>query len=128
MRWVDEAGYVCGSRWRSAPVIASYFGGFRFYRPVRIGQVVEVTSRLLYTGPYSMHFGVHLYSLDTDARQREKAVHAVAVFVGFDSTGKCAIPQWLPRTGEDHSLQAHARQLIRLRSSAEPFAFAHREA
>jgi acyl-CoA hydrolase len=126
MRWIDEAGFVCGSQWRSGPVIASYFGGIRFYTPVRIGQVVEITARLLYTGPYSMHLGVHLHATDTDTRERRLAAHALAVFVGFDAGAKQAIPQWLPRTDEDQALRDHALRLIRLRSGAEPMAWASR--
>lgn len=127
MRWMDEAGYVCGSQWRSGPVIASYFGGIRFYRPVQVGQVIEVTARLLYTGPYSMHFAVHLYASDTDGQGRHLAAHALAVFVGFDTAGKQPIPAWEPRSDEDRTLWNHAARLIELRSQAQPFSFEHRK-
>lgn len=107
-------------------MIASYFGGIRFYAPVRIGQVVEVTARLLYTGPYSMHFGIHLRAHDTDRRKPVLAVHALAVFVGFDEGTKQAIPEWVPLSAEDVSLRDHAERLIRLRNTAQPMMFARR--
>lgn len=121
MRWIDEAGYVCGSRWSEGPVIASYFGGIRFYAPVHIGQVVEVNARLLYTGPYSLHFGIHVTAMDTDADAHVLAAHAVAVFVGFGSDGKRAVPEWHPANDEDIALWRHAERLIALRAGAEPF-------
>ena len=121
MRWIDEAGYVCGSRWSAGPVIASYFGGIRFYAPIHIGQVVEVNARLLYTGPFSLHFGVHVTAMDTDAGAHTLAAHAVAVFVGFGSEGKRAVPAWHPASTEDVALCGHAERLIALRAGAEPF-------
>ena len=36
----------------------------RFYRPLRIGHVVEVEARLLHTGRTAMHVGVHVRSGD----------------------------------------------------------------
>lgn len=45
-------------------IIASYFGGIRFYRPLSIGRVVESTARLIHTGLRSMHFSVHLTGMD----------------------------------------------------------------
>jgi acyl-CoA hydrolase len=121
MRWIDEAGYVCGSQWTAGPVIASYFGGIRFYRPVQIGQVVEVNARLIYTGPFSVHFGVHVTTMNTDAAEHHLAAHAVAVFVGFGAEGKRSVPRWRPVSAEDVALWRHAERLIELRTGAEPF-------
>ena len=36
----------------------------RFYQPLRIGDLVEVEARLLYTGNSSMHISVHVRSGD----------------------------------------------------------------
>ncbi len=50
MRWIDEAAHVLASRWFSSPANAAvYAGGVRFYRPLLIGDVVEVEARLLLT-------------------------------------------------------------------------------
>jgi acyl-CoA hydrolase len=120
MRWIDEAGYVCGSDWATAPVIASYFGGIRFYRPVEIGQVVEVYARLIYTGAFSMHFSVHVTAMNTDAPEPHLVAHAFAVFVGFAPNGKRPVPAWKPQTIEDRQLWQQAQRLIQLRQQAEP--------
>ena len=47
--------------------VAIFTGGVRFYRPLRIGHVVEVEARLLHTGRTSMHVGVHVRSGDPAA-------------------------------------------------------------
>lgn len=121
MRWIDEAGYVCGSRWAAGPVIASYFAGIRFYRPVQIGQVIEVSARLLYTGPYSLHLGVHVSAVDPAHVESSPAAHAVAVFVGYGPDGKRAVPSWTPASDADRALHEHAQRLVALRAQAEPF-------
>ena len=51
MRWIDEAAHVLATQWLGTGAnIAVYAGGFRFYRPLRIGHLVEVEARLLHTG------------------------------------------------------------------------------
>ena len=55
MHRMDDAAFVCGADCAGAQVLASYIGGIRFYRPIIIGHVVEVTTRLIHTGPRSMH-------------------------------------------------------------------------
>jgi acyl-CoA hydrolase len=121
MRWIDEAGYVGAAQYSAGPVIASFFHGIRFYAPIQIGQVVDVDARLLYTGPCSMHFGVHVSAADTDAEKGRLAAHALVVFAGFGETGKRAVPRWNPGSDEDRELWQHAQRLIGLREQAGVF-------
>jgi len=122
MRWIDEAAYVCGADWAARHVITSYFGGIRFYRPILIGHVVEVTARLIHTGPRSMHVSVHVTSAGPHRDQPELAAHGLAVVVALDDDGKAMpVRDWLPASAEDISLDAHAQHLIGLRVLAEPF-------
>ncbi|MEU7628897.1 hotdog domain-containing protein [Nocardia sp. NPDC049220] len=122
MQWIDEAAYVCGADWAGLHVITSYFGGIRFYRPIVIGHVVEVTARLIHTGPRSMHVSVHATSTDTHSDEPALAAHGLAVVVAVDDDGKArAVPQWTPVSEEDQALDAHARHLVDLRALVEPF-------
>lgn len=122
MQWIDEAAYVCGSEWAGRQVITSYFGGIRFYRPIIIGHGVEVTARLIYTGPRSMHLSVHVTSMDTHSDEPALAAHGLAVVVVLGDDGKAqAVPQWKPASQEDQLLDQHARHLIELRALVEPF-------
>jgi acyl-CoA hydrolase len=122
MRWIDEAAYVCASDWSGERAIASYIGGIRFYRPIIIGHIVEITARLIHTRPRSMHLSVHVTTADTHADQPALAAHGLAVFVALDADGKArAIRKWEPSSPEDHQLDRHARHLIGLRELVEPF-------
>ena len=122
MRWIDEAGYVCGAQWAQAQVIASYVGGIRFYRPIIIGHIIEVTARLIHTGRRSIHTSVHVTTSYTNAGTPILAAHALAVFVALDDKGKAQpMRKWEPVSKEDHRLDQHARDLIGLRELVEPF-------
>ena len=121
MRWIDEAGYVGAAQYSAGPAIASFFHGIRFYAPIQIGQVVDVDARLLYTGPCSMHFSVHVSAADTDAKKGRLAAHALVVFAGFGDAGKRAVTSWVPKSDEDRELLQHAERLIMLRDQAGSF-------
>ena len=62
MGWIDETAYACAVGWSSADARAVYSGGIHFFRPIRIGHVVEVEARLIHTGARSMHIAVHVRS------------------------------------------------------------------
>jgi acyl-CoA hydrolase len=122
MRWIDEAAYVCGADWSTHRVIASYVGGIRFYRPINIGHTVEVTARLIHTGPRSMHISVHVTTTDTRADTPVLATHGLVVVAALDAHGKARpIRPWGPVSDEDRRLDDHARHLIELRELVEPF-------
>jgi 4-hydroxybenzoyl-CoA thioesterase len=117
MRWIDEAAHVLATRWtHSAANVAVYAGGVRFYRPLRIGDLVEVEARLLLTGTSSMHISVHVRSGDPATGHLDLTTHCLIVFVPLDEQGN-AIPArpWVPKTDEDIALRDHALELIELR-------------
>jgi acyl-CoA hydrolase len=120
MRWIDEAAYVCAVGWNGGRAIAVYAGGVRFYRPLLIGSVVEVTARLIHTGQHSMHISVHVRSGDPRTEQRELTTHCMMIFVGLDDENRSAlVPTWTPRSEEDGALDRHARELVELRARAD---------
>jgi 4-hydroxybenzoyl-CoA thioesterase len=122
MRWIDEAAHVLATQWTGdARNVAVYAGGVRFYRPLRIGHLVEVEARLLHTGTTSMHISVHVRSGDPATSELELTTHCLIVFVPLTPDGHAREAKaWLPVSVEDLSLDGHARELIALRSAVEP--------
>jgi acyl-CoA hydrolase len=120
MRWIDDAAFVCASGWSQGPTTSVYVGGFRFYRPLLIGHVVEVEARLLHTGRTSMHVSVHVRSGDPKEHDRNLTTHGLLVYVALDAGGK-ALPvrPWAPVSDEDEALDRHARHLVDLRTTAD---------
>ena len=122
MRWIDEAAHVLATQWTGdARNVAVYAGGVRFYRPLRIGHLVEVEARLLHTGTTSMHISVHVRSGDPATSQLELTTYCLIVFVPLTADGHASeVRAWVPSSAEDIALDAHARELIALRSAVEP--------
>ena len=118
MRWIDEAGYVCGTGWCHQPTVAVYSGGIRFYRPVHIGHLVEVESRLIYTGRHSMHIATHVRSADPRSGEMALTTHSLSIFVALDGEGHAIpIPTWAPVSEEDLRLHLHAQELVTIRGT-----------
>jgi acyl-CoA hydrolase len=44
MKWIAQAGYACATGWIGQYRVTVYVGAIRFYRPVLIGNVVEVSA------------------------------------------------------------------------------------
>ena len=119
MRWIDEAAHVLATQWTGdAHNVAIFTGGVRFYRPLRIGHLVEVEARLLHTGRTSMHIGVHVRSGDpaAGAAGMELTTYCRTIFVGIDDDRHAVpCPTWEPVSDEDRLLDAHAVELVRIR-------------
>ena len=94
MRWIDEAAHVLATGWTgSAANVAVFAGGVRFYRPLRIGHLVEVEARLLLTGTSSMHISVHVRSGDPAGGELDLTTHSLIVFVPLDDDGHAVPPR-----------------------------------
>jgi 4-hydroxybenzoyl-CoA thioesterase len=121
MRWIDEAAHVLVTQWiGDAANVAVYAGGVRFYQPLRIGDLVEVEARLIYTGRTSMHVSVHVRSGSPAGVERRLTTHCLIVFVALTPDGRStAARTWQPTTDEDVNLFEHAQHLIELRSAVD---------
>ena len=98
--------------------------GVRGRRPVlpaaRIGDLVEVEARLIYTGRTSMHVSVHVRSGNPARAERRLTTHCLVVFVALTPEGRStAARRWEPTTDEDVNLFQHAQHLIELRSAVD---------
>ena len=105
MKWIDEAGYACATRWARNYCVTVSVGSVRFERPIRIGDLVEVEARLAYTGTTSMNLSVEVRAGDMKTGQMEKITECLVVFVAIDDDGKSLpVREWLPETPGDSAL------------------------
>ena len=123
MEWIDEAASACTMEWSGENTVAVYAGGIRFYRPIQIGDLIEVDARLLRTDARSMQVVVHVRSGDPRSGRNalENAIHATITYVGVDLDG-VPLPArpFVPRTTEDIRLAKHALTLRNLRAEYAP--------
>lgn len=127
MRWIDEAAYAVAAAWArdgtgASHAVAVYSGGIHFFAPVRIGELVEVDARIVYTSAHSMHISIRVSSADPRLpHELTLTTQCMSVFVvpGTDGVAQ-AVPEWLPVRPGDLRLHEHAREIVRLRESIVP--------
>ena len=121
MKWIDEAGYACATRWAKRYCVTVYVGGIRFHRPILIGDLVEVQARLACTGDTGMNIAVEVRCGDMKTGVMEKTTECLIVFVSLDEQGKpLPVDTWNPETPGEVALAAKVRaQLEASRAAAE---------
>lgn len=118
MRWIDDAARTCAATWCGREAVAVYSGGIHFYRPIHIGDLVEVEARLIHTGPRSMHIAIHVRSGDPAVGELKMTTQCMSILVATGDDGRA-----LPITplelvsAEDIALDAHAMKLIEMRAA-----------
>lgn len=120
MKWIDQAGYACASAWSGSYAVTVYVGGIRFYKPIKIGQIVKVEAHVIYTGSSSMHIAINVFSRNLKSADFEKKTHCIIVFVAVDDDGKSIqVPKWHPETEEEKQQELYAKKLVELRKQIE---------
>lgn len=123
MEWIDEAGSACTMEWSGEHTVAVYAGGIRFYRPIHIGDLIEVDARMMRTDARSMQMSVHVRSGNPRGgrEQLQTAIHATVSYMAMDADWQpLAARQFTPRTEEDKRLWEHAGILRGLRGKYSP--------
>ncbi|QPK78886.1 acyl-CoA thioesterase [Corynebacterium lizhenjunii] len=123
MEWIDEAGTACTMEWSGAHTIATYAGGIRFYRPISIGDLIEVDARLMRTDTRTMQLSIHVRSGSPHQGRAalQTAIHATVSYMAMDADWQpLDARQFTPRTPEDIRLAEHAHILRGLRGKYSP--------
>lgn len=119
MEWMDEAAYLCATRYCGADTVAVFSGGIRFLQPLHIGDMVEVDARLVYTGNKGMHIWVEVRSGDPKGQELAVTTNCITVMVARDDEGTSVpVPTWEPVTDEDKRLWQLARDMLEIRGRA----------
>jgi acyl-CoA hydrolase len=120
MRWIDEAAQACATGWTGRPTVGVYAGGIHFHRPIPIGSVVEVESRILHTGPHSIHLATHVRSRAATGGEATLTTQCMSISVCPDQDGSAAAVAPIPLVSdEDVRLDRHARELTAMRAELE---------
>ena len=116
----SRPGYACAAGWCGTACVTVYVGGIRFYRPILIGQLVEVRARVTHTGRTSMHIAIDVLSRDLRKPKGQATTHCVIVFVAQDADGNpVEVPPWKPRTKEDKALEHYSKRRLELSRTLE---------
>ncbi|RDE25204.1 acyl-CoA thioesterase [Motiliproteus coralliicola] len=116
MKWIDLAAYACAAGWSGKYCITVYAGGIRFVQPIFVGNIVEVSAKVIYTGSTSMHIGLDVRARDPKSSERHLTTHCVVIMVAVDDAGRpSSVPEWVPQTDEDIKLRDSAITLMEMR-------------
>lgn len=117
LEWIDKAGFACAAGWSGRYCVTAYVGNIDFRRPVRIGDLVEVSAQIVLTGRTSMTIVVDVASGTPYSGTTEHAFECRIVFVAVDDEGRpTAVPQWAPETAVFLAAKAEAERRIELRA------------
>jgi uncharacterized protein (TIGR00369 family) len=119
MKWIDQAGYACAVGWSGQYCVTVYVGGIRFHRPVLIGNMVEVSAKLIHTGKTSLHVAVEVSAGDPKEGLFTRTTQCVIVFVALDEGRPVEVARWEPKSERDVALERYAKRLIELREDTE---------
>lgn len=87
MKWIDQAEYACAASWSGYYCVTVYVEGIRFFKPIFIGQIVEVTAMIVHTGTSSMHVKVDVATIDPKTGDRKTTTRCMIAFVAVDNGG-----------------------------------------
>ncbi|NMM07647.1 acyl-CoA thioesterase [Polaromonas sp.] len=105
MKWIDDAGYACATRWAKGYCVTVSVGSMRFARSIAVGDLVEVEARLAYTGRTSMNISVEVRCGDMKTGQMVAVTECLLVFAAVDVDGQTIpVKAWLPETPGDIAL------------------------
>ena len=132
MKWIDQTGYAAALGWSGRYCVTVAVGGIRFVAPIRIGDLVTVSAKLVHTGTSSMQFAVDVSARDPreGGAGERLCTHCVIVFVALDAVegAPTPVPTWAPDTDEDRRLADYARQVMELSKGIEQTIARYRDA
>ncbi|WP_299004531.1 acyl-CoA thioesterase [uncultured Shewanella sp.] len=116
MKWIDLAGYACAAGWSGKYCITAYAGGIRFVKPIYVGNIVEVSARVIYTGRTSMHLSIEVKAGDPKGAERHETTNCILIMVAVDDAGSpTPVPVWEPKTQKEIQDRESALKLMELR-------------
>lgn len=87
MAWMDQAAFICATRWCRRKVVTVHSSEIDFHQAVPQGSIVELVARVSATGRTSMTVRVEMYVEPMDRDDRLLATTGEFVLVALDSLG-----------------------------------------
>lgn len=113
MKWIDQVGYSCAVAWSGSYCVTVHVGAIKFFRPVKIGSLVELTAKIIHTGRTSMHIWIEVKSGTLESRNLNKTTSCFISFVSVDEAGKpIPVKQFEPATEKDKKMEQFAINMV----------------
>ncbi|MEM6285634.1 MAG: acyl-CoA thioesterase [Bacteroidota bacterium] len=90
MAWMDQAAFICATRWARRKVVTVHTSEISFTHAVPEGSIVELVAVVVATGRSSMTVRVEMFVEPMDREDRLLATAGEFVMVALDSLGRPA--------------------------------------
>jgi acyl-CoA hydrolase len=119
LAWIDLCGAICAQRHTGRTVTTAGIDELSFERPMKIGQVAQLTARVTAAFRTSVEVLVRVEGEDATTRERWPCVHAFVTYVAVDGELRpTAVPPLAPGSDEDRALADAAAERRARRLSA----------
>lgn len=98
MAWMDQAAFICATRWCRRKVVTAHSSAIDFHQAVPVGTIVELVARLVTVGRTSMNVHVELWVEPMNRNERLLACQGDFVLVAVDEDNR---PTSVPPLIED---------------------------
>ena len=116
MKLMDNSAGVVAARHSRTNVVTGSVEDIRFHKPVRVGSLVIIHARLVFTSRSSMTVQVEVETEDLLAGTKTPALTAHFVMVALDAEGRpAAVPPLILSTEEEEKLFNEARAIYQAR-------------
>ena len=105
MHWIDIAAAMAASRHSNKIAVTRAVDFLDFRYPVKMGDIVILKAKLIWTGKTSMRILVTVFSEKLKTGELNLTNQAYLTFVALDEQGKpCIVPTLLPETEEEKQM------------------------
>ena len=101
MAWMDQAAFICATRWCRCKVVTARSSAVDFHVPVPVGSVVELVARIVKVGRTSMQVHVTLWVEPMDQPGRSLACEGHFTLVAVDENNRPISVRTLDQTGQE---------------------------
>lgn len=99
---MDKAAYICGSSFSRESVVTAAIDVVRFKAPIKMGHIVRIHARVVYTGRTSLDVKVDAYGEDPLTGERVYCCTGYFTMVAVDKNIRpIPVPSYSPRTPEE---------------------------
>ena len=119
MKLADEAGGLCATRHSRRPCVTVAMDSMTFKQPVRVGELLELTAEVTWTGRSSIEVVVNVIAENPLTGDRVATNSAYLVYVALDERGRpTPVPPLAPETEaeEQRFAAGQKRQMYRTKN------------
>jgi len=102
LKLIDHAAFVSGSKYCGGYCVTAEIDKVEFKSPVKIGQLIDLNAKVIFTGKTSMRIKVDVCAHDIRTGKITHTNYCLATFVAVNEKGKpVKVPQLVPETDEE---------------------------